>query len=173
MNIYLIGYRCTGKTTIGRLLSSDLDRLFVDTDEKIESKIGTSISHFVSEHGWSQFRKIEKDVLFNSNEDTNCVISTGGGIILDPENQSFIKANGFCCWLTAGLNTILNRLKSDENSANQRPSLTANDIEFETIQLLEIRDPLYKSTAQLKIDTSLLSPEEIVEQIKRNLTNVR
>ncbi len=173
MNIYLIGYRCTGKTTIGKLLSHDLDMSFVDTDKKIESKIGTSISQFVSEHGWSEFRKIEKIVLFKSNGYKNSVISTGGGIILDPENQSFIKNHGFCCWLTADLYTILNRIKNDKHSATQRPSLTANDIESETTQLLKKRDPIYKNTAHLKIDTSLLIPKEIVNLIKRNLTDVR
>ncbi len=173
MNIYLIGYRCTGKTTIGKLLSNDLDMLFVDTDKKIESKIGTSISQFVLEHDWSEFREIEKTILFKSNGYKNTVISTGGGIILDSENQSFIKNNGFSCWLAADLNTILNRIKNDGNSDTQRPSLTDDDIELETIQLLKKRDPMYRHASHLKIDTSLLTPKEIVNQIKRNITDVR
>ncbi len=173
MNIYLIGYRCTGKTTIGKLLSNDFDMPFVDTDKKIESKIGMPISQFVSEHDWSEFRKIEKAVLFKSTGYKNTVISTGGGIILDPENRSVIKNHGFCCWLTANLDTLLNRIKNDVNSATQRPSLTGIDIETETIQLLKKRYPMYKNAAHLKIDTSLLTPEEIVNLIKRNLTDVR
>jgi len=146
---------------------------FIDTDQLIESTIETTISQFVFDHDWSEFRKIEKAILLKSKEYKHTIISTGGGIILDPDNQSFIRDNGFCCWLTSDLNTILKRIKNDEISATQRPSLTANDIESETRKLLKKRNPMYKNTAHFKIDTSLLTPEKIVNLIKRNLPDVR
>lgn len=172
MNVYLIGYRCTGKTTIGKLLSKKLNLVYIDTDQMIESKINMSISEFVLEKNWSEFRKIEKAMLLKTKKNQKAIISTGGGIILDPENRTFIKKHGYSCWLTANINTILERFKKDEISVSQRPSFTSSDLESETRELLKIRNPLYEDTSHLKIDTSLLTPENIVNTIKRNLQNV-
>ena len=113
MKIFLIGYRCTGKTTIGKILADRLNFDLIDTDSMIEQKIGSTILSFVEKNGWDKFRQIEKETLLNTKENKNIVIATGGGIILNRENQKFIKDNGFAVWLDASLATILSRLKKD------------------------------------------------------------
>jgi shikimate kinase len=170
MNLFLIGYRCTGKTTIGRLLADRLNFAFLDTDRVIEQQTGSTISQIVETHGWEKFRHIEKKVLFTTQHLTNTVIATGGGMIIDPENQAFIRTNGVPIWLDADIKTILHRLSIDHMTPESRPSLTAHDLFKETHEVLNSRKPLYEKIAQIKIDTGCYSPQEIVNIIDRRLS---
>ena len=169
MKIFLIGYRCTGKTTIGKRLADRLDFDFLDTDQMIEQEAGSTISQFVETFGWEKFRQIEKKTLLKTKEITNAVVATGGGIIMDPENQAFIKKTGISIWLDADIKTILLRLAGDHNTLESRPPLTSHDLLKETNELVNLRKPLYEKTAQIKIDVSSYSPEEIVHIIDRRL----
>ncbi|MBU1340768.1 MAG: shikimate kinase AroL [Proteobacteria bacterium] len=169
MKIFLIGYRCTGKTTIGKLLANRLNIDFIDTDHLIEQSADASILQIVEKQGWEKFRHLEKKMLLNTKNMKNSVIATGGGIILDPDNQQYIKNNGFSIWLDADINTILHRLNTDHKTPDSRPSLTDNDLLKETEDILKQRKPLYEKTADIRIDTSVVSPEEIVNIIDRRL----
>lgn len=169
MKIFLIGYRCTGKSTIGRRLSSMLGFSFLDTDKIIETRQSQTISRFVEKNGWDDFRKIEKQILMETVDVKNYVIATGGGIILDPENLQFMKDNGTIVWLKAPVKTIINRIKKDIRSSDLRPSLTELTIEDETEFVLNQRIPLYKRRADFEIDTSINDVYEIVQKIKRRL----
>ncbi len=169
MIIFLIGYRCTGKTTIGKILADSLNHGFLDMDRMIEQQTGSTIRKLVDTHGWEYFRQIEKKMLFNTVTMKDAVISTGGGIIMDSENVIFLNTYGYTIWLDAGINTILARLNSDPLTHSSRPSLTLKDLREETEELLEIRKPLYEMAAQFKLETDFYTPKEIVTLIKRRL----
>ncbi len=170
MKIFLIGYRCTGKTTIGKLLAECLHLDFIDTDRLIEQHTGLSVLQIVKKYGWENFRQLEKEMLFTTQNNTTAVIATGGGIIIHPENQMFIKKNGFCVWLDADFKTILHRLNTDKKSKETRPALTHDNIIKETDEGLNLRRPLYEKTSHLKIDTTYHTPKKIVDIINRRLS---
>jgi len=172
MKIFLIGYRCTGKTTIGKRLSDRLGYKFIDTDLMIEQQIKSTITKFVTSHGWDKFRQIEKLTLFKTKKFENTIISTGGGIVADPENQAFIRSNGYSIWLDADLKTILSRLACDKKTDSNRPSLTLKTVLEETKEMIQKRKPLYKNTANTRIDTSIHTIDEIINIIDRRLTDV-
>ncbi|MFA5902416.1 MAG: shikimate kinase [Desulfobacula sp.] len=169
MKIFLIGYRCTGKTTIGKILADQLNYVFFDMDRIIEQQTGSTIVDLVEIFGWNYFRQIEKEILLNTVKMEDTVVSTGGGVIADPENMNFLNENGYTIWLDADIKTILARLRSDPSTKSSRPSLTQKKLIEETDELLKIRRPLYQKTANLRIKTDMHTPKEIVTLIKRRL----
>lgn len=169
MKIFLIGYRCTGKTSVGKILADHLNYDFLDVDQIIVRQTGSTISALVHTHGWNYFRRIEKNILLNTDKLKNTVVSTGGGIVTDPENIIFLNTAGFTIWLDADIETILSRLNSDPSTLSSRPSLTLNNLNKETEELLETRKPLYEKAAHFKIETGLHTPQKIAALIKRRL----
>ena len=91
MQLIIIGPMASGKTTVGRLLSKRLDFEFIDIDEKIEESTGASISWIFDVEGEKKFRVRESEVLAKYIKQQNCVISTGGGIILNKGNRDLLK----------------------------------------------------------------------------------
>ena len=120
MNIFLIGYRCTGKTTVGAALAEQLARPFVDTDRMIEAASGYTIARMVDKHGWPFFREREHEALAATCKQKNQVVATGGGIVLDARNLSAMEGAGFVVWLTAGQDTIQARMLGDETTVASR-----------------------------------------------------
>ena len=173
MRIFLIGYRCTGKTTVGEILASMLDYDFLDIDEKVESDNGCSISSIVKTHGWNKFRKLEKQTLFETLDNEDIIVSTGGGIVLDLENRIFLKNNGVSIWLFANKDVIINRLTNDNNTLLSRPGLTDKKLEQETEMMIKQRKPFYSEITQIKFDTSIKTPEKLAQMIKRRISNDR
>lgn len=171
--IFLIGYRCTGKSTTGKLLASHLDCLFFDTDRIIEEQSRITIAQMVDQKGWEYFRQQERQTLLDKGRLANCVIATGGGIVLDPENCRFIQTHGICVWLYADADTIVNRLISDDENYESRPRFSKGSLSLETKKTLEFRSPLYQSLGQIKIDTGCHSPKEAANIIKRRVSHVR
>lgn len=172
MKIFLIGYRGTGKTTIGKPLARHLGFGFMDTDHLIEQQLGSTVLEIIETRGWEKFRQVEKQILLNLKNEKNSVIATGGGIIMDIDNQLFLKKNGFCIWLDADINTILHRLHMDNNTNRARPSLTRKKLSDETDEMVKKRFPMYENTAHMRIDTSFHTPEEILNIIDRRLKDV-
>ena len=84
MNIVLIGYRCSGKTTVGKALASMLNMQFIDTDQAVEKSSGRSIDQIVMRSGWAQFRALEKEIISRAAAKDKLVIATGGGVVLQP-----------------------------------------------------------------------------------------
>lgn len=171
--IFLIGYRCTGKSVVGKILASLLDRPFIDTDRIIETQFNTTINQMVLERGWEDFRQRERQALFNTALVPNPVVATGGGIVLDPENCNFIQTHGFCTWLWADMDTIIQRILADNTHQGSRPMLTELSLARETQAMLDLRNPLYKQLAQLKINTTCHSPEQAAILIKERFSHVR
>ncbi len=172
MKIYLIGYRCTGKTSVGKILADILNSAFFDIDDEIQTRTSKSISEIVNTQGWEYFRALEKKTLFSTADKDNIVIATGGGIVLDIENRNFIKHTGLSIWLFADINVIIKRLKDDyAASISTRPSLTRHDLEQETLNLLCQRESLYGDITQNRINTSGKTVEEIAKIINRRIGN--
>lgn len=166
MNIVLIGFMGTGKSLISKLLAEKLGWKQLDTDELIVQQAGKTIREIFAEDGESHFRLLESNVLRQLQKMTDSIISTGGGIILDPSNRQLLKDLGKVVLLQATPQTIINRLGDDVS----RPLLQGGNSEklLKINKLLDTRKPLYAECAELTIDTSELTPEQIVEIIVYN-----
>ncbi len=162
MNIVLIGFRGTGKTTLGKALAEKLNRPFLDTDALICEQTGLSIPNIFSSIGEKGFRNIESEIIQKIQTKEDAIISCGGGAILDPENIKHLKKNGFLVLLTATAETIEQRIRG----SLERPSLTEKEPLEEIRHLLEIRNPLYRKVADLVIDTESKTPEELIQQLE-------
>lgn len=169
MNIVLIGYRCTGKTSVGKRLSKRLGLAFYDSDAIIQEETGQTVQEIVDAGGWPAFRAEEKKIISRLALQDNCVIALGGGAVLDPENMAAMKVNGRVIWLTADIRTILERMARDEATTAQRPPLNGRDRVLEATLVLEERTPLYEGAADLTIDTRNRDFNEIVEEIYKYL----
>ncbi|MCG8552130.1 MAG: shikimate kinase [Desulfobacterales bacterium] len=167
--IFLIGYRCTGKTTTGKHLAALLDKRFLDTDLVLEATYSTSIAQMVARHGWSYFRAKETETLMNLDLKTGPVIATGGGIILAEENRLFLKKNGAVVYLYATAPVLTDRIRKDEQNTERRPDLTHDSLALETQKMLELRNPLYRALADISINTEEYNPKAAALQIMAGL----
>ncbi len=160
MNLVLVGFRCVGKTTVGRELARELGLGFLDMDELIESELGTSIWDFVCQNGWHAFREVESMVLRSLIKLDGYVISTGGGVVTRPTNLKVLKSLGMIIWLKASEETIIDRLKQ-----SPRPALTEKGPMEEVGPLLHKRSPMYLAIADFVFDTDTINPMELARLI--------
>jgi shikimate kinase len=164
-SLILIGYRATGKTTVGRILAARLGWTFTDVDECIESVFGGSIADIFSKEGETGFRNREASALRSLSGHNLNIIATGGGAILRHENRTLLRSLGFVVWLESEPETIWARLQSDPITASRRPNLTATGGVEEVRELLKIRGPLYRETADFVINSDDISPEAVATAI--------
>lgn len=163
MNIVLIGYRGTGKSTVGKVLASRLGRTVVSTDAEIVRRAGQTIPEIVAKHGWDYFRELESTVCQELAAREGLVIDTGGGAILRSQNVDNFKKTGTLFWLTASVGTIAGRIGGD----TQRPSLTGTKSFVEEIQeVLAERTPKYQAAADHIVPTDGRSIGQIVDAIQ-------
>lgn len=165
MNIILVGYRCSGKTSVGKALAEELDREFFDTDILIERQAGFSIDLLIEERGWENFREVERQVIEKISVENNLVVATGGGIVMNQENVKNLKRNGWVIWLQAEETTIKKRMIKDNDIGNIRPPIMGSDSFEEINDILKTRKPLYDSMCDMTVDCNALSIEKIVDSI--------
>ena len=162
MNLVLIGYRGTGKSTVARLLAAKLGMEVVSLDEEIVRHAGCAIPEIVQQHGWPHFRDIEAEVTRRFAERDNLIIDAGGGVILRAENVTNLKRGGKLFWLRASVPVIVSRIEA----GNQRPALTAGKSFTEEVEdVLRERTPLYEAAADRQIDADRRTPDAIAEEI--------
>ena len=162
MNIVLIGYRGTGKSTVAKLLAARLERELVSTDAEIVRRVHRTIPEIVAQHGWEYFRDLEADICRELTSRDQLIIDTGGGVILRAQNVEALKQNSTVFWLTAFVETIARRIGGD----NQRPSLTGTKSFVEEIHdVLHDRTPKYQAVADHSIATDNRSVNQVVEKI--------
>lgn len=167
MNIVLIGYRGTGKSTVATILGQRLGRNVISTDEEIVKEAKQSIPQLIEQFGWDHFRTLETEVCQKLTGQDNLVIDTGGGLILKEENVKMLKENGKIFWLTAEVPTIASRISGD----TQRPSLSGTKSFVEEIEeILEIRKPHYQAAADHVILTDQISPEHIADAVLSHIS---
>jgi len=164
MRIILTGYRGSGKSTVGGRLAERLGVPFFDTDALIGERSGQTVRQIVADGGWEAFRLLEHRVI-EELPDRPAVIALGGGAVLDQGNVEALKEGGFFVWLTAGADAILERLAADGKTSDQRPPLAGGDDRGKVEKLLRERLPVYRRVADLAIDTSGRSVDEIVAMI--------
>jgi shikimate kinase len=160
MNIVLIGFMATGKSTLGKALAKRLNWEYLDTDKLIEQKAGCSIPRIFAEKGESYFRQLEASVAKELASAEKKVIATGGGFPLNPENIHQLRPSSLIVCLTAAPEVIYQRAARDTN----RPLLQVEDPLAKIKQLLAERASCY-ANADLAIDTSLWDPEVLIADI--------
>lgn len=161
MNLIFLGYRGTGKTTIGKILKEKLKRKLINMDEEIIKKANMQIPEIVSKYGWDYFRDIESEVAEYSGKMDNCIIDAGGGVVIRQKNIENLKKNGKIILLTADAKTIAERIKGDK----ERPALKGKSSTEEIEEVLKERKERYLNAADYVIDTTKKSPEEAAEEI--------
>jgi shikimate kinase len=165
MNIVLIGYRGSGKSTVGRKLAARLKLRFVDIDDLIEDRQGTPIRDIVKCHGWGHFRKLERNTIEEISKEDDLIIAPGGGAVLDSDNVKALRKNGVIIWLKADKQTLLKRLSQDPVTNTRRPTLTGKGTSEELKEVMSLREPIYERVSEIQIDTSILDVETVVEHV--------
>lgn len=155
----------TGKTTIGKSLAKKIGYGFIDTDKEIEHKEKRTIKSIFEIEGEPYFRAIEAKIIKDISNLQNQVIACGGGLVMNEENVIKLKKSSIMVLLTTTPKEILNRIKKDQT----RPLLNVEDKLSEIIKILKKRNPIYEKNADLKIDTTNLLPEEVVQLIFESL----
>ncbi len=159
--IVLIGFMGAGKTTIGKLLAEKTQLDHIDFDDLIVAEIGMTIQEYFDLHGEQAFREIETKVLVDTLERPQ-IISTGGGIVLKEQNRQLLKQMSRVVYLKTDADELITRLKADTESI--RPLVVSKSPD-EIIAVYRPRIPLYEESANLVIETTAKTPNEIVEEI--------
>jgi shikimate kinase len=165
-NIFLIGPRGCGKSTIGRLLASRLPGwTWIDADEELERRAGRSIRDLFATEGEAGFRDRESALLAELAEGERLILSAGGGVVLRPENRDVLRRCGRTVYLRAEADTLRRRLAVDPATAERRPALTTAASALDEIEdVLRRRAPLYEGCADL-IAAADRAPQEIVAEL--------
>ena len=166
MNILLIGFMGSGKSTIGRKLAKLLEYSFVDTDSVIEDDQGCSVDEIFKYGGEECFRKMETRLLQKLKNVENSVIATGGGIVLREQNQRLLQEIGKRVYLNVPQEELQQRLKNDRN----RPLLKKKDPETVVQKMMKERVLLYEQ-AEYIVDAGQRSPQKIASEIINKLCN--
>lgn len=162
MNIVLIGYRGTGKSTVARKLGERLSMRVVNMDEEIARRAGKTIPEIVEQYGWDRFRDIESLVAADLQDEDGLIIDAGGGVILRPQNIESLKKNGILFWLVADESAIIDRIQQGD----QRPSLSGSKNFIEEVsEILAKRTPKYRAAADHVIDTTMNGADEAADAI--------
>ena len=165
-NICIIGLMGSGKSIIGKDLSKFLKLEFYDTDKEIELKTNKSISTIFKEEGESYFRSIEEKICVNLLTKNNCVISLGGGSIINSNIRNKITQNSFSIYLQVELNNLLVRLKSSK----KRPLLNQNKNKIEILKNLYVKRRQFYEKADITVNNDN-DKFQVLEKIKTELNS--
>ncbi|HEY1719193.1 MAG TPA: shikimate kinase [Verrucomicrobiae bacterium] len=160
VNLALIGFMGTGKTSVGRLVAESLDFDYLDTDEMIQSGTGRIISDIFKTDGEPAFRALEEKVVVELANRAKTVVATGGGLPTDPKNLANLKKHALVVCLWASPEKIWERVKNQSH----RPLLHDENPQAKIRELLAAREPFYKQ-ADVLLNTELRSVREVAQQI--------
>ncbi len=160
-NVYLCGLRGTGKSSIGRLLASELEVPFLDLDAEVDRLLGRPYAQLVAERGWVAFRELEYDVCKRLARREKSLIALGGGTVRYAWNRDVLRGSGFFILLTAPIGELARRLRNKE-----RPALTrAAGTEEELKAIWEQSEEIYRRAADLVYDTGGKSAAEAAREL--------
>ncbi len=160
-NIVLIGFMGTGKSSCGRALATRLGCAFIDLDKYIENKEKMGIPEIFATKGETYFREKEREAVREVAQRKGVIIATGGGAVKDEENVALLKERGIIVCLSADVDTILQRTAR----RGERPMLDGQEDRRKGVEeLLASRQAMY-ARADFTVDTSLLSPMQVTEEI--------
>lgn len=166
-NLYLIGMMGSGKTTTGQELATALGYRFMDTDRLIEQVAGQSVTEIFTQAGEATFRQLETQVLAELSGYHHLVVATGGGIILEPINWSYLH-HGLVIWLQVAIPNLVNRLTGDTT----RPLLTNATLTEKLTTLAQAREPLYAQADLTLTISEELSPQHVSHAILEGLAKI-
>lgn len=169
MNVVLIGYRATGKTTLAEALAGRLNCDWIDADVEIERRAGKTIAQIFADDGEPVFRDLEAQVIADLTARDGLVVAAGGGAPMRADNREAMRRNATVVWLKATPATIHRRMTGDATTADRRPNLTRQGGLAEVVEVLGKREPVYRETSHLEIDTEGFDPQSIADQILRQL----
>ena len=167
MNIFIVGPMGSGKSTVGKIISSELFLNFFDTDEEIETRTGASIDWIFDLEGEDGFRKRETKVLEEMVKQNSIVLSTGGGIILSEMNRELLSSRGTVFYLATPIEVQLERTSKDKD----RPLLKDGD-PGEILKNLHIaRESLYEEVSDYTVNTENKSSQQVSSEIIKLVKN--
>ncbi len=164
-NIFLVGMMGAGKTTVGRLLANFLEKKFYDSDREIQKRTGVSIPLIFEIEGEAGFRKRETEMLSELVKPGNIVLATGGGAVLSAENREMLKRSGTVIYLRATIDDLWRRTRHDKN----RPLLQTQDPRTKLTELYAQRDPLYRETAHIIVESGKRSARHLAQLLAQQL----
>jgi len=164
-NIFLVGPMGAGKSTIGRLLAAELQRDFLDSDHAIQTRCGADIPWIFDIEGEAGFRAREVAMLDELTGLSGVVLATGGGAVMNAANRRALRERGTVIYLYTTVEQQLRRTAKDRN----RPLLRNKDPEAVLRGLFELRDPLYRATADLLVRTDRRGPRAVVNDILKRV----
>jgi shikimate kinase len=164
-NIFLVGLMGAGKTSVGRRLARRLGKTFYDCDEEIERATGVKIPVIFEIEGEASFRAREARMLAELAVHSEIVLATGGGAVLSAENRKLLAENGVVVYLRAGAADLWQRTRHDRN----RPLLQTGEPHARLEQLFAERDPLYRSIADIIVDTGSQSLGSLTQRLEQRL----
>jgi shikimate kinase len=167
-SIVLIGMMGAGKSVVGRCLQRRTKLVLLDTDDIVASKFGISIPEIFSHYGEQAFREAETQALRELTTMEQAIIVTGGGIVLREENVDFLKRFGVLVWLDGKEATLFERA----SQAGTRPLLQGENPREAFAQMIQARLPLYAKVAHIRVDTSMLTEDEIAVAILSKLRRI-
>jgi shikimate kinase len=165
MNVVLIGFRCAGKSTVGKMLAGRLGRPFLDCDEYIEQKTHLTIREIFDLAGESYFRTLEGQAIADLSRLDGQVLATGGGAILKRQNTKYLKRNGVFVLLDVTPDTAFRRIVADPTSKTRRPALTDFDPLTEIQEQMALRQPYYLEAADCVVKSDRRPVEDVVKEI--------
>jgi shikimate kinase len=164
-SIVLIGMMGAGKSAVGHCLAQRTMLALLDTDDTIASRFGLSIPEIFAKYGEDKFREAETKALQELRVSRQAIIVTGGGVVLRKENIEFLKRVGVIVWLDGNEKTLFERA----SRARTRPLLQGEKPREAFARMLQARLPIYAKIAQIRIDTSMLTDEEVAVAILSKL----
>jgi shikimate kinase len=167
-NIFLVGLMGAGKTSVGKLLARRLRKSFYDCDHEIERSTGVRIPIIFEIEGEAGFRARERRMLAELVQRSDMVLATGGGAILARENREALRQHGTVVYLCASPHDLWHRTRHDRN----RPLLQTADPLAKLITLFKERDPLYRETAHVVIDTGNQSVSTLATRLEQKLAQL-
>ncbi len=174
MHLYLIGYRGSGKSTVGRVLAKRLGRPYFDTDDLVESESGLTIKDIFASHGEVWFRDLEAKIVANlSLNEQPTVVSLGGGAVLRDSTQGILKSTGVCIWLSASADYLFQRIQSDQSTQSRRPNLSQIGGFAEVADVLAKRTPIYQRMSDITVSVEGKTPDEISDEISDCINSTR
>lgn len=172
MNIVLIGPRCSGKSTVGRILADRLHWRLVDTDAAVAADAGASIAEIFAREGESGFRARESAAVRRAAGEDEQVIAVGGGAATIAENVQALRANGRVVWLRAPPDVLYQRMSAAAETHTLRPPLTQLPPADEIAALVAQREPHYRAACDFSIDAHAATPQALADEILARLHDV-
>jgi shikimate kinase len=168
-NLYLVGFMGVGKSAIGRRVAREMGMRFIDSDHQIEKEQGKQIPEIFASEGEGRFRELERQFIESGHPDTGCVVSCGGGLVVQAGMKELLKQKGLVICLFASAESIIERTSRNQN----RPLLNVADPAAKVRALLAEREPIYMDSGACITTEGRTIPEVVQHLMRTYKSNAR